>query len=165
MVVKAAQFSFTRLPGADPTLGVEMASTGEVACFGDDLEEALLKSLISTGFRRPVKGVLMAIGTDKAKASFVPYARLLAEMGLELYATPGTAKKLAEAGIASTTVYKLSENKSPSSAQTILDGNVDLVINVPEGMTTQKPEMGTSCDVLPWTRVFRCSPTSSSSEA
>ena len=131
VAVKAAQFSFSRLSGADPTLGVEMASTGEVGCFGEDLDEALLKSLISTGFRRPEKGALLALGTDKDKKSFVPYARTLHSMGLHLYATPGTARVLTAEGVDCTTVYKLSEDRHPSTVDILRQGSVDIVINIP----------------------------------
>ncbi len=132
VAVKAAQFSFTRLPGADPTLGVEMASTGEVGCFGDDLDEALLKSLLSTGFRRPSAGVLVAIGSDREKEAFVPYARHIEEMGLSLHATPGTARILESAGVTTCPVYKIREARSPSATDVIREGKVDLVINVSE---------------------------------
>src|SRR5687768_6003912 len=83
--VKAPQFSFTRLDGADPTLGVEMASTGEVACLGDDFEEAFLKALLSVGFRLPVKSVLLSTGPIEDKAAFLEHARMLAQMGVRLY--------------------------------------------------------------------------------
>ena len=138
VVVKAAQFSFTRLPGADPTLGVEMASTGEVACFGEDLDEALLKSLLSTGFRRPRTGVLVAIGPDREKEAFVPYARHLQGMGLNIHATSGTARVLDAAGVPCSAVHKLREKRSPSSVDVIRDGKVDLVINVPETFSDEE---------------------------
>lgn len=133
VAVKAAQFSFLRLPGADPTLGVEMASTGEVACFGDDLHEALLKSLISTGFKIPKIGVLVAVGPDKEKKDFADFSETLYKLGLRVYATPGTAKALREAGRECETVYKLSENKSPSTIDVIVNRGVDMVINIPKG--------------------------------
>ncbi|HVJ13611.1 MAG TPA: carbamoyl-phosphate synthase (glutamine-hydrolyzing) large subunit, partial [Burkholderiales bacterium] len=87
--VKAPQFSFTRLEGADPVLGVEMASTGEVGCLGDDFEEAFLKALISVGFKLPIRNVLLSTGPIEGKAAFLESARLLAEMGVNLYATHG----------------------------------------------------------------------------
>lgn len=132
VAVKAAQFSFRRLSGADPLLGVEMASTGEVACFGDSLHEALLKSLASTGFKRPKKGILLAIGTTRDKEDFVEYARILAEMGLPLYATQGTAALFTQKGIHCRSVYKYSDQRSPSTVDIIRDQLVDLVINIPE---------------------------------
>ncbi len=132
VAVKAAQFSFRRLSGADPLLGVEMASTGEVACFGDNLAEALLKALISTGFRRPEKGVLLAIGTAQNKEEFVEYGRALADMKLPLFATAGTAALLESRGVPCRAVHKFSEKLSPSTVDIILEGRVDLVINIPE---------------------------------
>jgi len=138
VAVKAAQFSFTRLPGADPTLGVEMASTGEVGCFGEDMDEALLKSLLSTGFRRPRAGVLVAIGPDREKEAFIPYARILHHMGLDLHATPGTARVLAAAGVPCAAVHKLREERSPSSVDVIRGGLADLVINVPETFSDEE---------------------------
>ncbi len=129
VVVKAPQFSFSRLTGADPTLGVEMASTGEVACFGEDLHEALLKSLAATGFRRPQKGVLLSIGPDKEEFDLA--AQRLAKMGLRLYGTRGTAAHLRERGLEVEIVRKLSEGGSPSVLETLRNGDVDLVINIP----------------------------------
>src|SRR5205807_9832750 len=98
--VKAPQFSFRRLAGADPMLGVEMASTGEVACFGDDAEEALLKAMLASGFKVPRKGALLSLGPLGDKYRFAEEARLLASMGLRLYATAGTAEVLEGEGIA-----------------------------------------------------------------
>jgi len=129
VVVKAPQFSFSRLTGADPTLGVEMASTGEVACFGEDLHEALLKSLAATGFRRPKKGVLLSIGPNKKK--FENAVNRLAAMGLDLYGTAGTAAHYNALGHDVKTVRKLSEGGSPSVLETLRNQDVDLVINVP----------------------------------
>ncbi|MDY0004896.1 MAG: carbamoyl-phosphate synthase (glutamine-hydrolyzing) large subunit, partial [Polyangia bacterium] len=119
VAVKAPQFSFSRLTGADPTLGVEMASTGEVACFGEDLYEALLKSLEATGFRRPRPGagVLLSIGGDEAKEDFLTAAGLLLAEGHPLWATRGTAAFLAARGFAVAEVRKQSE-EAPS--QTVL---------------------------------------------
>ncbi len=140
--VKAAQFSFRRLSGADPLLGVEMASTGEVACFGDNIHEALLKSLISTGFQMPSKGVLLAIGTARDKEEFVAYARDLAGRGLTIYATAGTAALLKKNGIDCHAVFKFSENRSPSTIDIIRRGLVDLVINVPGRYNTREETDG-----------------------
>src|SRR5437763_11984730 len=89
--VKAPQFSFARLSGADPILSVEMASTGEVACFGEDLEEAYLKAIIATGGKVPCKGIFISLGGDDKKANFLESARLLATLGVPLYATEKTA--------------------------------------------------------------------------
>src|SRR5678815_4751892 len=88
--VKAPQFSFTRLQGADPTLGVEMASTGEVGCLGDDFEEAFLKALISVGFKFPIRTVLLSPGTLKDKVAFIEGAKLFESRGIAFFATQGT---------------------------------------------------------------------------
>jgi len=131
VVVKAPQFSFSRLAGADPTLGVEMASTGEVACFGDDLHEALLKSLMATGFRRPCRGAVLALGGNEAKREFLEPARLLLGLGLRLFATAHTAEFLAEQGLPVTRLFKQSEAEHPSVVDVLRSGEADLVINLP----------------------------------
>lgn len=131
VAVKVAQFSFSRLAGADPTLGVEMASTGEVACFGDDLNEALLKGLLATGFKFPSKGVLLSLGPVAEKTRFLEEARALAAMGLKLFATPGTHDILREQGMDVAIAYKNSDDKSPSAVELMNKGFIDLVINIP----------------------------------
>lgn len=131
VAVKAPQFSFPRLVGADPMLGVEMASTGEVGCFGDDGDEALLQALAATGVRLPQKGVLLSLGPPDEKYAFLDEARALSqELGLELYATAGTAEALQAHGIACTALSKL-PGVGRSGMDVIDDGLVDLVINVP----------------------------------
>jgi len=130
--VKAPQFSFTRLQGADPTVGVEMASTGEVGCIGDDFEEAFLKSLLSVGFRFPIRRVLLSTGPLVDKVAFLESARLMREMGIEFYATAGTAEFLASYGYDATVVYWPSERKTPDAAALIEAKQVDLVINIPK---------------------------------
>src|SRR5258708_28744978 len=104
--VKAPQFSFMRLEGADPVLGVEMASTGEVGCLGDDFEEAFLKALLSVGFRLPVKSVLLSTGPIADKAAFLEPARLLAGMGVPIFATQGTAAFLPENSVDATLAHR-----------------------------------------------------------
>jgi carbamoyl-phosphate synthase large subunit len=131
VAVKAAQFSFSRLAGADPTLGVEMASTGEVGCFGNDLSEALLKALVATGFKLPKKGVLLSLGPSAEKLRFLEDARVLRAMGLALYATPGTFDVLREHGIDCEIAYKKSDNKSPTAVELMGEGKIDMVINIP----------------------------------
>ncbi|MBL8600547.1 MAG: carbamoyl-phosphate synthase (glutamine-hydrolyzing) large subunit [Myxococcales bacterium] len=131
VAVKAAQFSFSRLAGADPTLGVEMASTGEVGCLGDDLHEALLKALLATGMRVPKKGVLLSLGPVADKYRFEREAQLLAQLGLTLYATPGTLDVLREQGIDAKVAYKDSEAREPSAVSLLSRGEIDLVINIP----------------------------------
>ena len=130
--VKAPQFSFTRLQGADPTLGVEMASTGEVGCLGDDFDEAFLKALISVGFRFPVRSVLLSTGPLVDKVAFLESARLFREMNVAFYATRGTAEFLAECGYDSTPVFWPSEEGSPRAVELIESRAIDLVINIPK---------------------------------
>ncbi len=130
--VKAAQFSFSRLKGADPMLGVEMSSTGEVACFGQNIEEALLKSLISVGFRMPEKAseVLVTLGKVTDKADFLPIGKSLIEMGFKLIGTEGTSAFLQSEGVACETVFKVSD-KHPNVLDAIEKQNVQLVVNTP----------------------------------
>jgi carbamoyl-phosphate synthase large subunit len=130
--VKAPQFSFTRLDGADPVLGVEMASTGEVACLGDDFEEAFLKALLSVGFRLPIERVLLSTGPIADKAAFLESARTLRDMGVQLYATRGTAAFLAANGIAATLLHWPSEAASPNTLEYLGGKQLDLVINIPK---------------------------------
>ena len=129
--VKAPQFSFTRLDGADPTLGVEMASTGEVGCLGRDFSEAFLKSLISVGFRFPIEHVLLSVGPERAKTELLESMRSLAEHGTRLSATGGTAAFLEEHGVAVERVDQPSEETSNNAAALIREGRFDLVINIP----------------------------------
>lgn len=142
--VKAPQFSFSRLKGADPVLGVEMASTGEVACFGDDLHEAFLKAMISVGFELPKKNILVSIGRIEDKAEFLPAARKLIHMGFNLFATPGTAKLLSENGIKTTVVHKRNSGKSPDFAEVIKKDKVDWVINIPRNYSHEEMTLGYS---------------------
>lgn len=129
IVVKAPQFSFSRLSGADPILGVEMSSTGEVACFGESLEEAFLKSMLSTGFRLPKKNILITLGDLEDKINFLDSARKLNEMGFNIYATLNTHQILKEHKIKSNLVNKISEMKNPNIL-TMLEGKkFDMVIN------------------------------------
>jgi carbamoyl-phosphate synthase large subunit len=130
--VKAPQFSFTRLQGADPTVGVEMASTGEVGCVGEDFEEAFLKSLISVGFRFPIKRVLLSTGPLVDKVAFLESARLMHEMGIEFYATAGTAEFLESYGYPATVVHWPSEGLKPDAGELLEKKLVDLVINIPK---------------------------------
>ena len=130
--VKAPQFSFTRLQGADPTVGVEMSSTGEVGCLGDDFEEALLKALISVGFRFPIRSVLLSTGPLADKMAFLESARLMQSLGIKFYATRGSAEFLAGYGIESSLVRWPLENLSPNATEVIEQQRVDLVINIPK---------------------------------
>jgi len=137
--VKAPQFSFMRLDGADPTLGVEMASTGEVGCLGEDFEEAFLKALLSVGYRLPVRSILLSTGPVENKAAFTKSARLLADAGLTLYATRGTAEFLKASGIDSTVLHWPLENDSPNILEYLQNRKIDLVINIPK--TFQEEEL------------------------
>ncbi len=140
--VKAPQFSFSRLKGADPVLGVEMASTGEVACFGDDLHEAFLKAMLSTGFEIPKENILVSIGSIEGKADFLPAARKLVERGFKLFATPGTAKVFDENEIPVTVVHKMDTGLSPNFAEVIRKDKVDWVINVPRSASHEELTLG-----------------------
>ncbi len=130
--VKASQFSFTRLKGSDPVMGVEMSSTGEVGCIGDDAEEAFLKSVMSTGFRFPEKGVLVSAGTQKMKASLIEEIKLLSARGIPLYATKGTADFFADSGIHMEKLYWPLDDREPNILPFIEQKKVDLVINIPK---------------------------------
>jgi carbamoyl-phosphate synthase large subunit len=130
--VKAPQFSFLRLEGADPTLGVEMASTGEVGCLGSDFEEAFLKALLSVGYRMPIRSVLLSTGPIVSKAQFVDSARALHDSGVQIYATHGTAEFLRANHIASTRLYWPLEEKQPNVLDYLSNGSLDLVVNIPK---------------------------------
>lgn len=136
--VKAPQFSFTRLIGADPTLGVEMSSTGEVGCLGDDFDEAFLKALLSVGNRLPVKNVLLSTGPIEQKAEFVPAARALYEHGIKLYATAGTAEFMRQAGIETETLHWPLEKASPNVLEYLAERKIDLVINIPKNFQEEE---------------------------
>jgi carbamoyl-phosphate synthase large subunit len=129
--VKAPQFSFSRLKGADPTLGVEMASTGEVACLGEDIHEAFLKSLISAGFALPKKNIFVTIGGESSKHRFLPSAQLLQAMGFSLFATEHTSKFLKKNGIPNTQLHKIHESKKPNIGDYVARKRIDFVISVP----------------------------------
>lgn len=128
--VKAPQFSFTRIRGADPVLRVEMSSTGEVACFGKDVYEAFLKSQLATGLRMPQKSVFVSLGGDENKAKFLETAKILAALGLKIYATSGTSAYLLKHHIKSTTLFKIFEDKKPTIIDYVTSKKVDMVINV-----------------------------------
>ena len=131
VAVKVPQFSFSRLKGADPVLYVEMTSTGEAACLGDSLEEAWRDAVRSVGFRFPSKRVLLSIGGQEQKRKFLDSARALVDAGFELWATGGTHTFLADHGVASHEVHKVSEGKGPTVVDLIRERAVECVINVP----------------------------------
>jgi len=137
--VKAPQFSFTRLIGADPVLGVEMTSTGEVACIGDDFDEAYLKALMAVGYRFPFKNVLLSTGPIESKAELLESIRILSSMGITFFATSGTARFLEENQIPVTELHWPLEKKQPNIIDYIKDKQIDLVINIPKNY--QKDEL------------------------
>jgi carbamoyl-phosphate synthase large subunit len=136
--VKAPMFSFTRLKGSDPVSGVEMTSTGEVACLGDDFKEAFMKSLISVGYDIPKKGVLLSTGPVESKAEFLPGVRALGAMGLALYATRGTADFLRENGVGAEVLHWPLEKSEPNVLTYIEEGKLDLVINIPKNIEREE---------------------------
>ncbi|MCH7771243.1 MAG: carbamoyl-phosphate synthase (glutamine-hydrolyzing) large subunit, partial [Bacteroidetes bacterium] len=130
--VKASQFSFTRLKGSDPVTGVEMSSTGEVACLGDDFNEAFLKSMLSTGKRIPRKAVLLSTGTLKNKAELLDDLVILKQMGLKFYGTKGTADYYKLNDLDMEILYRPFDNREPDVLSYLDDGKIDLVINIPK---------------------------------
>uniref|UniRef100_A0A7C3E7P4 Carbamoyl-phosphate synthase (Glutamine-hydrolyzing) large subunit n=1 Tax=Gracilinema caldarium TaxID=215591 RepID=A0A7C3E7P4_9SPIR len=130
--VKAAQFSFSRLHGADPVTGVEMASTGEVGCIGTDLDDAFLKAMLSVGYRIPKKKILLSTGPIEDKVDFLDSARKLVAMGYELYGSRGTVKFLESNGVKATALNWPLESKEPNIATMIKSRAVDMVINIPK---------------------------------
>ena len=136
--VKAPQFSFSRLHGADPVLSVEMASTGEVACLGNDINEAFLKSLLSVGFIIPNSNVLLSTGPIKSKAYLLESVRKLAEMNFNLYATEGTAKFLEQNEIKTTLLHWPLDKKEPNTLTYIQERKIDLVINIPKSLEEEE---------------------------
>ncbi len=136
--IKASQFSFNRLQNADPILGVDMASTGEVGCLGEDTSCALLKSMLSVGYRIPEKSVLISSGGPKQKVAMLEAARQLKDKGYELYATGGTSRFLAENGVENTRVYWPSEQGTPQALELLHDGVIDMVVNIPKDLTPKE---------------------------
>ena len=141
--IKAAQFSFSRLQKADPVLGVDMASTGEVGCIGDDTYEAVLKSMLSVGYSIPEKNILLSTGTAKQKTDMLDAAVMLHNKGYKLFATGGTHKFLADNGIPSTRVYWPSETKQfPQALDMIHNKEIDFVVNIPKNLTQTELDNG-----------------------
>merc|ERR1719361_2726740 len=135
--VKCAQFSFTRLLGSDPTLGVEMASTGEVACFGENMHESFLKAMLSTHFKLPNKNILISAGSEKVKENLVPYVQKLQEMGYTLYTTPGTHSYYKDNhGIESQVCHFPLSSELPQAKDLLANKDIDLVINIPTKTST-----------------------------
>jgi carbamoyl-phosphate synthase large subunit len=136
--IKAPQFSFTRLKGSDPILGVEMSSTGEVACLGDDFNETFLKSLISVGFKLPQKTILLSTGPIDSKMELLKSSRLLNELGFKFYATKGTADFMRENGLKVDVLHWPLDNKEPNTLTYIADRKIDLVINIPKNIEKEE---------------------------
>lgn len=131
VAVKSPQFSYSRIKGADPLGYVEMASTGEVACFGDSYAEALIKSMLAAGFRLPKKNILVSLGEEENKVKLLPAMQKLSDLGFSLFGTEGTSDFLKQNGIACTKVYKIQAGGEPNILTTINSGNIDLIINIP----------------------------------
>ena len=141
--IKASQFSFSRLQGADPVLGVDMASTGEVGCIGDDTNEALLKSMLSVGHRIPRRSVLMSTGNPRQKADMLEAAHLLHKAGLKIYATGGTYRFLTENGVPAVRVYWPSESEGqPQVLDLLHDKLIDMVVNLPKNFSSAELSNG-----------------------
>ena len=134
--IKASQFSFNRLQKADPVLGVDMASTGEVGCLGEDSRTALLKSMLAVGHRIPKKNILLSTGNGKQKAEMLAACHILREHGYTLYATGGTSRYLTENGIENTMVYWPSEEGQPQAIDMLHNGEIDMVVNVPKNLSS-----------------------------
>ena len=136
--VKAPQFSFTRLKGSDPVLNVEMTSTGEVACIGDNFNEAFMKSLLSVGFKLPKKSILLSTGPIDSKADLLESVKKLNEMGFTLYATEGTAEFLKLNGIDAEILHWPLDKQEPNTISYITAGKIDLVINIPKNIEKEE---------------------------
>jgi len=133
--IKASQFSFSRLSKADPVLGVDMASTGEVGCIGDDYYEAVLKAMLSVGYRIPKKGVLVSSGDIRSKVELLNSVRAMQEMNLPIYATKGTADFLSSHGLDVQILHWPNSNESPNVMEYLRNKSIDLVINIPKNLT------------------------------
>jgi carbamoyl-phosphate synthase large subunit len=141
--IKASQFSFSRLQGADPVLGVDMASTGEVGCIGTDTSEAILKSMLSVGQRIPEKGVLMSTGTARQKADTLEAAQMLHAKGYKIYATAGTHRFLNDNGIPAVLVYWPSQpDMQPQALDLLHSHEIDMVVNIPKNLTSTELSNG-----------------------
>ena len=140
--IKASQFSFNRLQKADPVLGVDMASTGEVGCIGTDTSCAVLKAMLSVGYRIPEKSVLLSTGNAKQKADTLEAARMLQKKGYKLYATGGSSHFLTENGVENTRVYWPSEEGKPQALDMLHRKEIDMVVNIPKNLTAGELDNG-----------------------
>ncbi|MCC8035211.1 MAG: carbamoyl-phosphate synthase (glutamine-hydrolyzing) large subunit [Rikenellaceae bacterium] len=136
--IKAPQFSFSRLQKADPVLGVEMASTGEVGCIGEDFHEAILKAMLSVGYRIPERNILLSTGDARSKAELLPAARALGQRGYNLYATRGTAEYLERNGIRAEVLHWPDSPEQPNTLDYIRDKKIDLVVNIPKNLSASE---------------------------
>jgi carbamoyl-phosphate synthase large subunit len=134
--VKASQFSFSRLSKSDPVLGVEMASTGEVGCMGDDYHEALLKAMLSVGHRLPQKGIMISSGDVKSKVELLSACKALEKKGYVLYATKGSADFLSKNGVQSNVLNWPDSKEKPNVLDYMKEGKIDLVVNIPKDLST-----------------------------
>ena len=140
--IKASQFSFNRLQKADPVLGVDMASTGEVGCIGSDTSCAILKAMLSVGYRIPQQNVLLSTGTPKQKVEMLSAARMLQKKGYKIYATGGSSKFLTENGVENTLVYWPSEEGQPQALDMLHRKEIDMVVNIPKNLTAGELDNG-----------------------
>ena len=140
--IKASQFSFNRLQKADPVLGVDMASTGEVGCIGSDTSCAVLKAMLSVGYRIPKKRILLSTGTPKQKVDMLEAARMLQKKGYDIFATGGSSKFLTENGVENTRVYWPSEEGHPQALEMLHKKEIDMVVNIPKNLTAGELDNG-----------------------
>lgn len=133
--IKASQFSFNRLQQADPVLGVDMTSTGEVGCLGDDTDEAVLKAMLSVGYTIPKRSILISSGGNRQKVDLLEPCRLLAERGYKLYATDGTHKFLQDNGIPSIHVFWPDEEGNPQALKMLHEREIDMVVNINKNLS------------------------------
>ena len=140
--IKARQFSFNRLQKADPVLGVDMASTGEVGCIGSDTSCAVLKAMLSVGYRIPKKKILLSTGTPKQKVDMLEAARMLQKKGYDIFATGGSSKFLTENGVENTRVYWPSEEGHPQALEMLHKKEIDMVVNIPKNLTAGELDNG-----------------------
>ena len=140
--IKASQFSFNRLQKADPVLGVDMASTGEVGCIGSDTSCAVLKAMLSVGYRIPKKKILLSTGTPKQKVDMLEAARMLQKTGYDIFATGGSSKFLTENGVENTRVYWPSEEGHPQALEMLHKKEIDMVVNIPKNLTAGELDNG-----------------------
>jgi carbamoyl-phosphate synthase large subunit len=136
--IKASQFSFSRLTQADPVLGVDMSSTGEVGCIGENYYEAVIKAMLSVGYHVPQKGVLISSGDARSKVELLESSRLMVKRGLKLFATPGTFDYLKSHGVESEKVFWPDDERQPNALNLLENQLVDLVVNIPKNLSSKE---------------------------